>query len=163
MSVRLKVRLWLASAIFCWLLFSATNLYLLFVERYDMKVRLSDFIPQLLLSGFVLCVFAYYRYTITKADRLNFTDLLWKVFITGLFTTLMSLGIRLFFIVFFKKQYRRKPADSKLLLLCFDRSGRRFYGLYIRYLETAHPLSKDQKAIENVGVLRNCITGFTGI
>lgn len=44
--------------------------------------------------------FAYYRYVITKADTLNFTDLLWKVFITGLVTTLVSLAIQLFFTVF---------------------------------------------------------------
>ncbi len=37
---------------------------------------------------------------ITKADTLNFTDLLWKVFITGLITTLISLAIRFFFSLF---------------------------------------------------------------
>ena len=37
---------------------------------------------------------------ITKADSLNFTDLLWKVFITGLITTLISLAIKFFFTLF---------------------------------------------------------------
>ena len=65
-----------------------------------MKVDFSNFFPQLCFTGFVLCVFVYYRYMITKADTLNFTDLLWKVFITGLITTLISLAIRFFFSIF---------------------------------------------------------------
>lgn len=65
-----------------------------------MKVDFSDFFPQLSFTGFVLCTFAYYRYVIIKADSLNFTELLWKVFITGLVTTLISLAIRFFFELF---------------------------------------------------------------
>lgn len=65
-----------------------------------MKVDFSNFFPQLCFTGFVLTTFVYYRYIITKADSLNFTDLLWKVFITGLVTTLISLAIRFFFTLF---------------------------------------------------------------
>lgn len=65
-----------------------------------MKVDFSNFFPQLCFTGFVLSTFAYYRYIITKADSLNFTDLLWKVFITGLITTLISLAIKFFFSIF---------------------------------------------------------------
>ena len=65
-----------------------------------MKVDFSNFFPQLCFTGFVLATFAYYRYMITKADSLNFTDLLWKVFITGLVTTLLSLAIRFFLTIF---------------------------------------------------------------
>ncbi len=46
---------------------------------------------------------------ITKADSLNFTDLLWKVFITGLITTLISLAIRLFFTVFAQSTLVESP------------------------------------------------------
>ena len=65
-----------------------------------MKVQFSDFVPQVFFTGFVISTFAYYRYVIMKADSLNFTDLLWKVFISGLVTTILSLGIKLFFTVF---------------------------------------------------------------
>ncbi len=96
-------------ALICWLLFSAANIYRLFIENYEMKVQLSDFIPQLFLTGFVLSTFAYYRYNITKADMLNFSDLLWKVFITGLVTTLCSLGIRFFFAIFANSSIVESP------------------------------------------------------
>ncbi len=74
-----------------------------------MKVQLSDFIPQLFFTGFVVSTFGYYRYVISKADTLNFTDLLWKVFITGLITTLISLGIRFFFTVFANSSIVENP------------------------------------------------------
>ncbi|MEM6829053.1 MAG: GAF domain-containing SpoIIE family protein phosphatase [Bacteroidota bacterium] len=109
MSIKLKIRLSFLGGLICWLLFSASNIYLLFIESYEMKVQLSDFIPQLFLTGFVLTTFAYYRYKITKADTLNFTDLLWKVFITGLITTLFSLGIRFFFTIFSNSSIVESP------------------------------------------------------
>ncbi|WP_425390069.1 GAF domain-containing SpoIIE family protein phosphatase [Ekhidna sp.] len=74
-----------------------------------MKVDFSNFFPQLCFTGFVLSTFAYYRYMITKADTLNFTDLLWKVFITGLITTLISLAIRLFFTIFAQSTLVESP------------------------------------------------------
>ncbi len=109
MSDKLKIRLSLLGAIFFWLLFAASNIYLLFIESYEMKVELSDFLPQLFFTGFVLFTFTYYRYVITKADTLNFTDLLWKVFITGLITTLISLGIRFFFTFFANSSIVESP------------------------------------------------------
>ncbi|MEO9872471.1 GAF domain-containing SpoIIE family protein phosphatase [Ekhidna sp.] len=74
-----------------------------------MKVDFSNFFPQLSFTGFVLFTFAYYRYVITKADSLNFTDLLWKVFITGLITTLISLAIQLFFNLFARSTLVESP------------------------------------------------------
>ncbi|WP_424963040.1 GAF domain-containing SpoIIE family protein phosphatase [Ekhidna sp.] len=100
MSDKVKIRLSFLGAIICWLLFAGSSIYLLFVQSYDMKVDFSNFFPQLCFTGFVLATFAYYRYMITKADSLNFTDLLWKVFITGLVTTLLSLAIRFFLTIF---------------------------------------------------------------
>ena len=96
----MKIRLSFLGAIVCWSLFTGSSIYLLFVKSYEMKVDFSNFFPQICFTGFVLTVFAYYRYMITKADTLNFTDLLWKVFITGLITTLISLAIRFFFSIF---------------------------------------------------------------
>jgi len=100
MSDKLKVRLSFFGALLFWILFAGSNIYLMFVKSYEMKVDYSDFFPQLSFSLFVVFTFAYYRYVITKADSLNFTDLLWKVFITGLVTTLLSLGIQGFFVLF---------------------------------------------------------------
>lgn len=114
MSNKLKIRLSFLGAVISWLLFSAANIYLLFIENYDMKEQLSDVIPQIFFTGFVLSTFAYYRYVIIKADTLNFTDLLWKVFITGLVTTLISLAIRFFFAVFAETTLVESPLTVNL-------------------------------------------------
>ena len=44
---------------------------------------------------YVLCLFYYYKFKIEKEENLNFTDLLWRVFATGLVATVVSLGMRL--------------------------------------------------------------------
>lgn len=114
MTDRLKIRLSFLGALICWLLYSASSIYLLFIESYEMKVQMSEVIPQLFLTGFVVSTFSYYRYVISKADTLNFTDLLWKVFITGLITTLASLGIRFFFTVFANSSIVESPLTVNL-------------------------------------------------
>ena len=81
----------------------------MFVKSYEMKVEFSSIFPQISFSLFVVCTYFYYRYVITKADSLNFTDLLWKVFVTGLVTTLISLGIRGFFFVFSNSSIIESP------------------------------------------------------
>ena len=109
MSDKVKIRLSFLGAIIFWLLYAGANIYLLFVKSYDMKVDYSNFVPQLFFTLFTLLTYFYYRYVITKADSLNFTDLLWKVFITGLVTTLISLAIQLFFTVFANSSLVESP------------------------------------------------------
>ena len=65
-----------------------------------MREELSDTMPQVFLTLFIISTLAYYRYKITKAESVNFIDLLWQVFITGLITTLISLAIQSFFLLF---------------------------------------------------------------
>lgn len=97
---KLKIRLSLLTGILSWLLFTFFDLYLLFVEKYQLNVNLSEVLPQVFLTTLVVSTLFFYRYTITKADSVNFIDLLWRVFITGLVTTIGSLLIRGFFFVF---------------------------------------------------------------
>ena len=65
-----------------------------------MREELSDTMPQIFLTLFIASTLVYYRYKITKAESINFIDLLWQVFITGLITTLVSLTIQSFFLLF---------------------------------------------------------------
>ncbi|WP_258102655.1 GAF domain-containing SpoIIE family protein phosphatase [Marinoscillum sp. MHG1-6] len=57
-------------------------------------------VPQIFLTIFILTVYFFYRLHISKAESVNFVDLLWRVFITGLVTSIGSLIVRIFFIVF---------------------------------------------------------------
>ncbi|MEQ8554315.1 MAG: SpoIIE family protein phosphatase [Cyclobacteriaceae bacterium] len=100
LSNKLKIRLSLLVGILSWLLFTFFDLYLQFVQKYQLNVNLSNVLPQIFFTSLVVSTLFFYRYTVTKADSINFLDLLWKVFITGLITTVGSLLIRLFFYVF---------------------------------------------------------------
>ncbi|XOV92066.1 MAG: GAF domain-containing SpoIIE family protein phosphatase [Bacteroidota bacterium] len=96
----LKIRLSILGAILSWLLFMFFDIYYLLVDRYDMNVSMSHIVPQIFLTSFVVCVLVYYRFIISKAESVNFIDLLWRVFLTGLVTTVISLSIRLFLNIF---------------------------------------------------------------
>lgn len=112
---KLKIRLSLLAGILSWLLFTFFDLYLLFVEKYQLNVDLSSLLPQVFLTTLVVSVLFYYRQTITKADSVNFIDLLWQVFVTGLVTTIGSLIIRLFFYVFGNSAISENPFTINFL------------------------------------------------
>jgi sigma-B regulation protein RsbU (phosphoserine phosphatase) len=109
LSDKLKIRLSFFLGLLSWLLFLFFDLYLLFIETYQLKVELSGILPQIFFTGFIISTFFYFKYQITKADSINFIDLLWRVFITGLVTTIGSLGIRLFFSVFANSSVSQNP------------------------------------------------------
>lgn len=115
LSNKLKIRLSLLAGILSWLLFTFFDLYLLFVEQYQLNVELSRALPQIFLTTLVLSTLSFYRYTITKADSINFLDLLWRVFITGLVTTIGSLLIRMFFYVFGNSTISENPLTINFL------------------------------------------------
>ncbi|MFT7236991.1 MAG: sigma-B regulation protein RsbU (phosphoserine phosphatase) [Cyclobacteriaceae bacterium] len=109
MTQKLKIRLSFLAGLLSWLLFAFFDLYALFVAKYELKVNLSELLPQIFLTTFILSTLTFYRYKITKADSINFLDLLWRVFITGLVTTIGSLIIRLFFYVFANSAISKNP------------------------------------------------------
>ncbi|MFT6883787.1 MAG: sigma-B regulation protein RsbU (phosphoserine phosphatase), partial [Marinoscillum sp.] len=115
LSGKLKIRLSFLAGILSWLLFVFFDLYLLFIEQHQLNVALSKIVPQVFLITLVLSTLAFYRYTISKADSINFIDLLWKVFITGLLTTIGSLLIRFFFYVFARSTISQNPFTVNFL------------------------------------------------
>lgn len=114
LSHKLKIRLSLFLGLLSWLLFLFFDLYLLFIETYHLKVNLSAILPQIFFTSFVVSTFFFFKNLTTKADSINFMDLLWRVFITGLITTICSLGIRLFFSVFANSSISQNPITVNL-------------------------------------------------
>jgi hypothetical protein len=90
-------RLSLLGAILFWLLFSFFDIYWLLVKKYELNINLTPVLPRIFFMLFVVGTFMYFRLKVTKAETINFLDLLWKVFITGLLTTIGALAIRFFF------------------------------------------------------------------
>lgn len=85
-----------------------------------MEETYVELVPQIFLSIFIISSLIYYRFIITKAESINFTDLLWRVFITGLVTTIISLGIRLVFNLYENTSFIKNPLTINF-----------FYHLYI--------------------------------
>ncbi|MEM9326460.1 MAG: GAF domain-containing SpoIIE family protein phosphatase [Bacteroidota bacterium] len=115
MSQKLKIRISFLVGLIAWVLYVFFNIYTLMLQRYDMRENLAAVMPQIFLTIFIVATMTYYRYKITKAESINFIDLLWKVFITGLIATIISLGIQGFFIVFRDSQLSENPIAINFL------------------------------------------------
>ncbi len=97
LSNKSVTRLSLVFAFIFWLLLLVVNLLTLFGQTHNLNFGIPSLLPK---GMFILCIFnllIHFRYTIIKAESVNFLDLLWKVFVTGLFTTVLSLMIRFTF------------------------------------------------------------------
>jgi sigma-B regulation protein RsbU (phosphoserine phosphatase) len=109
MSQKLKIQLTFLLGLISWFLFSFFDIYFILLKRYDMEEAFIDLLPQIFLSIFIISTLIYYRYIITKAESVNFIDLLWRVFITGLVTTIISLGIRFIFNLYADTSFIKNP------------------------------------------------------
>lgn len=95
MRAKALIRLLFTMGVITWLALLFTDVSILFstVNRIDPDIPL--WLPRLLLNLFILSLYYYYKYKIERDDVLNFIDLLWRVFATGLVATVISLVLRL--------------------------------------------------------------------
>lgn len=100
------LRLTILFAILCWLSLVLADLFLLFAEINGVSAGITEEIPQLLLSLYIIFFYFFFKIRIQKAESINFIDLLWHVFSTGLIVSLVQLSVSLFFYLL---------SDSKLL------------------------------------------------
>jgi serine phosphatase RsbU (regulator of sigma subunit) len=91
------LRLSLLFAILSWLALITADLFLLFAQINRANAGITKEVPYLFLALFILFTFFYFRLKIQKAESINFIDLLWRVFSTGLIVSLVQLSIGLFF------------------------------------------------------------------
>jgi len=89
------IRLLFLGSVIAWLVLVFSDITILYSEIRQLPPGVPKWLPGLMLDIFVVCLFYYYRYRIEKDESLNFTDLLWKVFATGLIATVVSLVFRL--------------------------------------------------------------------
>jgi sigma-B regulation protein RsbU (phosphoserine phosphatase) len=109
MSQKFKIRLVFLLGLLSWFLFSFFDIYFILLKRYEMEETYVEILPQVFLSLFIISTLTYYRYIISKAESINFIDLLWRVFITGLVTTIISLGIRFIFNLYADTTFIKNP------------------------------------------------------
>ncbi len=104
-------------AAIAWILVIFTDLSLLFSTTNNLKPGIGAQVPLVMLYVFIFAIFFFYRYRIEKAESVNFTDLLWQVFVTGLVTTIISLLLRLVVLVLGTSQLTINPLFLDFIFL----------------------------------------------
>jgi phosphoserine phosphatase RsbU/P len=78
-----------------WLALVFAEISIVFSVQSNLKQELPTWLPAILLNLYILSVFYYFKLRIERDEVLNFVDLLWRVFATGLVSTVISLSLRL--------------------------------------------------------------------
>lgn len=78
-----------------WLALVVTDFSVVLSASGTFTQELPTWLPQLILNLYVLTLYYYFKLKIERDDSLNFVDVLWRVFATGLVATVISLAVRL--------------------------------------------------------------------
>ncbi len=91
------IRFTIASAIVCWLGLCLVDLMIGFeIRNANVELGVPRFLSIILLTGYIVSLFYHYKYRLATADNFNFVELLWRVFVTGLIATIVSVFIQFF-------------------------------------------------------------------
>ncbi|MFO0506423.1 MAG: serine/threonine protein phosphatase, partial [Chryseotalea sp.] len=94
MRTKAITRLLFTLAILMWLALVFTDLSISFSISNGLRPEIATWVPKVILNIYIVLLFYYYRFKIERDESLNFIDLLWRVFATGLIATVLSLVIR---------------------------------------------------------------------
>ena len=89
------IRLTSLCAAISWVILVFADITVLFSDLKALPPDVPVWLPRVMLDLYVVSLFYYYKFRIERDEGLNFTDLLWKVFATGLIATVISLAVRL--------------------------------------------------------------------
>jgi phosphoserine phosphatase RsbU/P len=78
-----------------WIILVFSDITVLFSDIRSLPSDVPVWLPRVMLDIYVVALFYYYKFKIERDESLTFTDLLWKVFATGLIATVISLAVRL--------------------------------------------------------------------
>lgn len=108
-SQKAIIRLSVIFGILFWSLVTLIDLLQLFSSKNNIILGIPPFAGQLFTAFFILSLIAFYRTSIGKAESINFVDLLWRVFVTGLLATMSLLSIEFLFTIFSGNKFASNP------------------------------------------------------
>lgn len=82
-------------ALLAWLLFLLADLILTFSHSQNLPTGIPFWVPKIFFAVYVLCAYYNHRLRLLGADNLTFTEILWRVFVAGLTSAVLSLTIRI--------------------------------------------------------------------
>ena len=94
LKTKALIRFTSLGAAIAWLVLVFSDITILFSDIKGLKPDIPLWLPRVMLDLYVISLYYYYKLKIEQDEGLNFTDLLWKVFATGLIATVISLAIR---------------------------------------------------------------------
>ncbi|MFM7487245.1 MAG: serine/threonine protein phosphatase, partial [Cytophagales bacterium] len=89
------IRLTFLASLVAWIILVFADVTVLYSDMRTLPSDLPNWLPRFMLDIYIIALFYYYKFRVERDDNLNFTDLLWKVFATGLIATVVSLSVRL--------------------------------------------------------------------
>jgi phosphoserine phosphatase RsbU/P len=95
MRTKAITRLLFTVGVITWLALLFTDISIVFSSVNNIKPDIPVWLPNVILNLFILALYYYYKFKIERDEVLNFVDLLWRVFATGLVATVISLGLKL--------------------------------------------------------------------
>jgi sigma-B regulation protein RsbU (phosphoserine phosphatase) len=95
MRTKAIIRLLFTVGVITWLALVITDIYVVFTSSNRISTGMPGWVPNVILDLFILALYYYYKLRYDRDDVLNFLDLLWRVFATGLVATVVSLSIKL--------------------------------------------------------------------
>lgn len=95
MRTKAIIRLLFTVGVITWLALLFAEISIVFTSTTNLAPGIPAWLPDVLLNLFILALFFYYKLKFDKDDVLNFVDLLWRVFATGLVATVVSLFLKL--------------------------------------------------------------------
>jgi phosphoserine phosphatase RsbU/P len=90
--------LFLVSAV-TWVGLVFTDISIVLSATNNIKSDIPSWLPTVILNLFIISLYFYYRLKLERDEILNFVDLLWRVFATGLVATVISLALKLLDII----------------------------------------------------------------
>lgn len=78
-----------------WVVMVFADATILFSDIHGIPPGIPKILPQVMIDVFIISLFYYYKFKIERDENISSTDLLWRVFATGLIVTMVSLGLRL--------------------------------------------------------------------
>lgn len=95
MGAKALSRLFFAVGVITWLALLFTDISVVFSVKRNLPAEIPTWLPGVILNLYIIALYYYYKLKIDRDDQLNFLDLLWRVFATGLAATVISLILRL--------------------------------------------------------------------
>lgn len=99
MRTKAIIRLLFMVAAITWIGLVFTDISIVLSTTNNIKSDIPSWLPSVILNLFIISLYFYYKLKLERDEILNFVDLLWRVFATGLVATVISLAIKLLDIV----------------------------------------------------------------